>query len=154
MANETAKTKKIVFGSDHAGFEIRDEIISFIKSKGLEVCDCGASEPESVDYPDVADKVCKAVQSDPSSSGVLICGTGIGMSIAANKHCGIRAAVCWNEECAELARRHNDANVICLGARMLTVSEIESVISAYLGASFEGGRHERRVNKLNNLDRK
>ena len=147
MANDNAK-KRIVFGCDHAGYEIREDIIAFLRDRGYDVVDCGSSGPGSVDYPVIADTVCKAVQSDPSALAVLICGTGIGMSIAANKHTGIRAAVCWNEECASLARRHNNANVICLGARMLTTDKIKEIIDAFLNASFEGGRHQKRVDML------
>lgn len=142
----------LALGCDHAGFTIKDEIISFLEETGARVSYCGTFSEESVDYPVFADAVCKKIQNGESKLGVLICGTGIGMSIAANKHSGIRAAVCWNKECASLSRRHNDANVICLGARMLDTNEIKAILSVFLSTGFEGGRHARRVGMLNELD--
>ena len=142
----------LALGCDHAGFAVKDEIISFIEGSGVKVTYCGTFSEESVDYPVIADAVCKKVQCGEARFGVLICGTGIGMSIAANKHPGIRAAVCWNEECASLSRRHNDANVVCLGARMLGTGDIKVIVSVFLSTGFEGGRHARRVGMLNELD--
>ncbi len=142
----------VALGCDHAGFSIKSEIIDFLTSMGVSVTDCGTNSAESVDYPVIADAVCGSVTSKKADRGILICGTGIGMSIAANKHAGIRAAVCWNEECASLSRRHNDANVLCVGARMLDTERIKSIITTYLNSDFEGGRHANRVAMLDALD--
>ncbi len=145
---------RVAIGSDHAGYEgppplYKPSIAAFLAEKGLEVVDCGTNGPEPVDYPDHAQAVCQAILEGRADWGVLVCGTGIGVSIAANRHAGIRAAVCTTPEMAALARRHNDANVVCLGRRVLTLEQCEAVLTAWINASFSGDpRHARRVGKM------
>lgn len=145
---------KIAIGSDHAGFEEKEKIKKQLGSLGIEVEDVGTYSTESVDYPDFAEKVGKAVAGGEADEGVLVCGTGIGVSIAANKIHGIRAALAWNEETARLARQHNDANVLTVGARTTSPEEIEKIVKAWLEAKFEGGRHQGRVDKIMELENK
>ena len=142
---------KYFIGTDHAGFEVKPFVIEYLESKGIEVEDLGCYSSESVDYPDYAHKVAKAVLENPGSRGILICGSGIGMSLAANKHKGIRAALCHDYYTAAMARRHNDANILCFGARIVGKGEIESILEAWLTHEFEGGRHKRRVEKIDNF---
>ena len=142
---------KYFIGTDHAGFEVKPFVIEYLQKKGIEVEDLGCYSNESVDYPDYAHKVAKAVLDNPGSMGILICGSGIGMSLAANKHKGIRAALCHDYYTAEMARRHNDANILCFGARIVGKGEIESILEAWLTHEFEGGRHQRRVEKIDNF---
>ncbi len=142
---------KYFIGSDHAGFEVKPFVIEYLQKKGIEVEDLGTYSNESVDYPDYAHKVAKAVLDNPGSMGILICGSGIGMSLAANKHKGIRAALCHDYYTAEMARRHNNANILCFGARIVGKGEIESILEAWLTHKFEGGRHQRRVEKIDNF---
>ena len=142
---------KYFIGTDHAGFEVKPFVIEYLKNKGIEVEDLGTYSNESVDYPDFAHKVANAVLENEGSKGILICGTGIGMSLAANKHKGIRAALCHDYYTAEMARRHNDANILCFGARVVGKGEIESILEAWLTHEFEGGRHLRRVEKIDNF---
>ena len=142
---------KYFIGTDHAGFEVKPFVIEYLESKGIEVEDLGCYSSESVDYPDYAHKVAKAVLENPGSRGILICGSGIGMSLAANKHKGIRAALCHDYYTAAMARRHNDANILCFGARIVGKGEIESILDAWLTHEFEGGRHQRRVEKIDNF---
>ena len=142
---------KYFIGTDHAGFEVKPFVIEYLKSKGIEVEDLGCYSSESVDYPDYAHKVAQAVLDNPGTMGILICGTGIGMSLAANKHKGIRAALCHDYYTAEMARRHNNANILCFGARVVGKGEIESILEAWLTHEFEGGRHQRRVEKIDNF---
>jgi len=139
---------KYFIGTDHAGFEVKPFVIEYLQKKGIEVEDLGTYSTESVDYPDFAHKVAEAVLANEGSKGILICGSGIGMSLAANKHTGIRAALCHDYYTAEMARRHNDANVLCFGARIVGLGVIESILEAWLSTEFEGGRHERRVKKI------
>jgi ribose 5-phosphate isomerase B len=139
---------KYFIGTDHAGFEIKPFVIEYLQKKGIEVEDLGCFSNESVDYPDYAHKVAEAVLTNPGSRGILICGSGIGMSLAANKHKGIRAALCHDYYTAAMARRHNDANILCFGARIVGLGVIESILEAWLTNEFEGGRHERRVKKI------
>lgn len=141
---------KIYIGSDHAGFELKQEILSHFASKSME--DLGCPSLHSVDYPDYAVKVAHAVAADQGSFGILVCGTGIGVSIAANKCRGIRAAVCRTEFEAEVSRQHNDANIICIGARTTTTNVVLRLVAHFLRLDFEGGRHGRRVDKINALD--
>jgi ribose 5-phosphate isomerase B len=143
---------KIAIGADHAGFAAKEEIKSVIKALGHQVVDAGTSSDASVDYPDFADKVAQAVVSQEADRGVLICGTGIGMSIAANKVHGIRAALVTDEKTADLSRRHNDANVFCAGARVTPVVKIAESLKVWLQTPFEGGRHQNRVNKIAALE--
>ncbi len=138
---------KIAFGCDHAGIEIKDKLISFIKSLGNEVIDCGTYTADSCDYPDFALKVAENVASKAADKGVLICGTGIGMSVAANKVKGIRAAVCWSKETARLIALHNNANIMCAGARFAGADDICSWIQIFLETEFEQ-RHQKRINKI------
>ena len=142
---------KYFIGTDHAGFEVKPFVIEYLKNKGIEVEDLGCYSSESVDYPDYAHKVAKAVLENPGTMGILICGSGIGMSLAANKHKGIRAALCHDYYTAEMARRHNNANILCFGARIVGKGEIESILEAWLTHEFEGGRHQRRVEKIDNF---
>jgi ribose 5-phosphate isomerase B len=145
---------KIAFGCDHAGFEgpgipYRDQIIQHLEAQGHEVVDCGTFGPESVDYPDFAEKVCEVLLAQGADRGVLLCGTGMGISIAANRHRGIRAAVVVTEEMARLARGHNDANILCLGRRTTTAAQCLTLIDIFLATPFDGGeRHCRRIAKL------
>ncbi len=139
---------KIAIGADHAGFEYKEQIINHLKKKGFEVKDFGAYSEESVDYPDFAHPVCKAIENNEFDQGVLICGSGNGISISANKHQGIRSAICWNATITELARQHNNANVLTLPARFISIEEALNFVDIFFSTEFEGGRHERRVNKI------
>jgi len=142
---------KYFIGTDHAGFEVKPFVIEYLEKKGIEVEDLGCYSSESVDYPDYAHKVAEAVLANPGSMGILICGSGIGMSLAANKHKGIRAALCHDHYTASMARRHNNANILCFGARIVGKGEIESILEGWLNSEFEGGRHQRRVEKIDNF---
>lgn len=142
---------KYFIGADHAGIDIKKYVKELFEAKGHEVIDLGPFDKERVDYPDFAAKVCQEVINNVNSKGILICGSGIGMSMAANKFDGIRAALCHNEYSARMAREHNDANIICLGERVSGFGMIEAIVEAWLNASFEGGRHEGRVEKINAL---
>ncbi len=139
---------KIAIGSDHAGFEYKEELKKWLDKHGYEVQDFGAHNGDSSDYADFAHPVASNVDEKNASVGVLVCGSANGVAITANKHQGIRAAICWNEELASLARRHNDANVLCIPARFITLDLAEKVLDTFLKASFEGGRHARRVGKI------
>lgn len=139
---------KIAIGSDHAGFEYKEELKKWLDQHGYEVMDFGAHNGDSSDYADFAHPVASNVDEKNASVGVLVCGSANGVAITANKHQGIRAAICWNEELASLARRHNDANVLCIPARFITLDLAEKVLDTFLKASFEGGRHARRVGKI------
>lgn len=134
--------------SDHAGFEMKEELKKFLKEKGYEVKDFGTHSPESMDYPDVAHPLAESVEKGEVSQGIALCGSGNGISMTLNKHQGIRAALCWNEELAALARQHNDANVLSLPARFISVELAKRIVEKFLESSFEGGRHLRRVNKI------
>jgi ribose 5-phosphate isomerase B len=144
---------KIAIGADHAGFAAKEEIKNVIKALGHQWIDVGTASDQSVDYPDYAVKVAHAVVSGEADRGVLICGTGIGMSIAANKLPNIRAAVVTDEKTADLSRRHNDANVFCAGARITPVVKIAECLKVWLQTPFEGGRHLSRVNKIAALEK-
>jgi len=139
---------KLVIGCDHAAFDANTEIIQLLKSLGHDIIDDGTHSLESVDYPDYAASVSQKVQSGDAERGILICGTGLGMSMAANRYKGIRAALCFTEELAELSRLHNDANVLCLGARTQSVESMKSILSLWLTTEWEGDRHARRLNKI------
>jgi len=139
---------KIAIGGDHAGFEYKGELIIKLEELGHEVKDFGTHSSDSVDYPDFAHPVAEAVESDEFDKGILICGSANGVAITANKHQGIRAAICWNEELAVLARQHNNANILCLPARFISLDEAKKITHAYLNTDFEGGRHSRRVDKI------
>ena len=142
---------KYFIGADHAGIDIKAYVKELFEKMGHEVVDLGPNTKERVDYPDFAAKVCEAVLSNEESKGILICGSGIGMSMAANKFDGIRAALCHNEYSAQMAREHNDANVICIGERVSGFGMVEAIVTAWDKATFQGGRHEGRVEKINKL---
>ena len=143
---------KIAIGADHAGFEVKGRLEERLRSLGHTVLDAGTDGADSVDYPDYAEKVGGSVGSGEADYGLLVCGSGIGMSIAANKVRGVRAALCTCETTARLSRQHNDANVLCVGARITGLTVIEEIVRVFLETPFEGGRHQRRVNKMNDLD--
>ena len=141
--------KTVAIGADHAGFELKSALSGELKSLGFRVLDLGTDGPDSVDYPDYADAVAKAVSVGTAQSGLLICGSGIGMSIGANRHSGVRAALCHDEETARLAREHNDANVLVLGARLTDEELAGRCVDVFFSTEFDGGeRHARRVSKL------
>ena len=135
----------IVIASDHAGVEYKRDLLEIIHAAGRQARDLGPADTASVDYPDFAHRVASAVASGDAEMGVLICGTGIGMSLSANTHRGVRAALCHDAFTAEMARRHNDANVLCIGARVTGISVAEQMMQIFLDTAFEGGRHQRRV---------
>ena len=139
---------KIAVGSDHGGFECKQMIIRFLKDRGQEVIDQGCYSTESVDYPDFADKVCASIQRNECERGILICGTGIGMSIAANRHRDIRAALCHEAYTARMSREHNNANVLCFGGRVLGPEIALDVVGTWVETEFSGGRHQRRLDKM------
>ncbi len=143
-----AMMQKIVIGADHAGFELKEKVKEYLKRSGFETKDFGTYTSESADYPDFAHPVASAVEKKELDLGILICGSGNGVAITANKHQGIRAAICWTEDLASLARQHNDANVLCLPARYISEELALKIIDKFLTASFEGGRHNRRVQKI------
>ncbi len=143
----------IAIGSDHAGYEgeppYKPELMRYVESLGHTVLDCGTKGPESVDYPDFADAVAQAILDKRAECGILLCGTGIGVGIAANRHRGIRAATCATADMARLSREHNDANVLCLGRRVLSLDECRKLIKTWLDSAFSGGeRHCRRIQKM------
>lgn len=146
--------QRIAIGSDHAGFESKERAKTELLALGVEVVDKGTHSLESVDYPDFGAAVARAVASGEVERGVLICGSGIGVSIAANKIPGARAALCWNEETARLAREHNDANVLCFGARFIEPEQAARMVRLFLETEFAGERHRQRVEKLSALDRR
>lgn len=147
-------SKKIVIGSDHAGFEDKEKIKRQLDALGVEYEDVGTNSKESVDYPIFAGKVAEMVSSGEAEQGILVCGSGNGMQIAANKFRGVRAALAWNEETARLARQHNDANVLSVPARMISPEEAAKVVESFLEAKFEGGRHARRVEEISKLEKR
>lgn len=139
----------IAIGCDHAGYELKEKLITFLNDKGYEVKDYGTNSDESVDYPDFAKAVAQSIVDGKSRYGVLICGSGNGINITANKIKGIRAALCWRRELARLARMHNDANIVSLPARFINFEEAEKTVETFLTTDFEtGGRHEQRVEKI------
>lgn len=140
--------KMIAIGADHAGFELKRVLKGELAGLGYSVTDLGTDDEESVDYPDFADSVATEVSSGRMKRGVLICGSGIGMSIAANRHPGVRAALCHDEDSARLAREHNDANILVMGARSIGEEQAKTCLRIFLETEFEGGRHARRVAKL------
>jgi ribose 5-phosphate isomerase B len=144
---------RVVAGSDHAGLHLRAEAVRVAREKGFEVEDLGPFSADSVDYPDYARQVAVAVAAGRARFGLLVCGTGIGMSIAANKVNGVRAAHCTNELEARMARAHNDANVLCIGERILGLGLGAAIVAAFLDSPFEGGRHQRRVEKISAMER-
>lgn len=144
---------RIAVGSDHRGFDLKGKIISMLKADGHEVEDVGALSEESVDYPDFASVVAQKVSESAIDRGILICGTGIGMAIAANKFPGVRAAPCTDEVTAEISRRHNDLNVLCLSADLLSPRIVERMVKVWVETEFEAGRHARRIEKINEIEK-
>ncbi|MCL2040224.1 MAG: ribose 5-phosphate isomerase B [Bacteroidetes bacterium] len=152
---EKINSKQLIFiASDHAGYEMKENIIKFLEKK-YDVQNLGCNSADSVDYPDyavdVAKKIIKNISKYPNCKGILVCGTGSGMTITANKIKGIRAVNCFNSEMAEMAIKHNDANILCLGARILQFDAIKSIVDVFLNSEFESGRHQIRINKIHNL---
>jgi len=139
---------KIIIGADHGGFELKQVVVGLLERLDYDVDDIGCHSPVSVDYPDFAETVCAAVLAGRADCGILICGTGIGMSMAANRYRGIRAAVCHDEYTARLSRQHNNANVLCFGARVIGPGVAESLVQTWLASSFDGGRHQHRIAKF------
>ena len=140
--------KPVAIGCDHAGFERKEEVLGLLVKKGIPYKDFGTYSLDSVDYPDFAHPVSAAVKEGEASFGILICGSANGVAITANKHAGIRAAICWNEEITALARKHNDANIICIPARFVETGTSASMVDIFMGTPFHGGRHENRVRKI------
>lgn len=141
-------TEKIALASDHAGYELKQQIAEMLTGRGYEIVDLGTGGPDSVDYPDFGHRMAEAITSGEAERGIIVCGTGIGISIAANRHPGVRAAVCHDALTARLARQHNDANVLALGARIIGDEVAKDCVDVFLSTAFEGGRHQRRVEKL------
>ena len=139
-------SRPIAIGSDHAGFEYKQRMVSYLKEKGFQVLDYG--ENKSVDYPDFAHPVATAVEKNEAVAGILLCGSANGVCITANKHQGIRAALCWQNDIAKLARLHNNANIICLPARFIAFENAVEMTEIFLNTEFEGGRHQNRVDKI------
>ena len=142
----------IAVGSDHAGFELKEELKEVLAALGHEVKDLGTATPDSCDYPRFAARVARSVAAGEAERGLLVCGTGIGMSMAANKVRGIRAALCFDAETARMSRAHNDANVLCLGARTSAAGRAREMVEVWLRTEFEGGRHRRRVDQIHALE--
>ncbi|HMO33972.1 MAG TPA: ribose 5-phosphate isomerase B [Lacibacter sp.] len=140
--------KPVAIGADHAGFEYKEYLISFLEGKNIAFTDFGTHSADSVDYPDFAHPVASAVESGTASFGILLCGSANGVAITANKHQGVRAAICWGVELAQLARLHNDANILCIPARFVRESDAEKMVHTFMTTLFEGGRHAGRVGKI------
>jgi ribose 5-phosphate isomerase B len=141
-------TKPVAIGADHAGFDYKEKIAAFLDERGVRYKDYGTYNADSTDYPDFAHPVATAVESGESAFGILVCGSGNGVAITANKHAGIRAALCWAAELASLARQHNNANVICIPQRFTTPETALEMVGLFMKTEFEAGRHERRVAKI------
>lgn len=148
MSNEFNKALPVALGSDHAGFHYKEQIKQYLIQKGWTVEDKGTYSDASTDYPDYAHPVAAMVEEGHAAAGILICGSGNGVCMTANKHKGIRAALCWNEELAMLARQHNNANVLCMPERFVPYTTAQNMAELFLTTAFEGGRHERRVEKI------
>jgi ribose 5-phosphate isomerase B len=138
----------VLLAADHAGYELKQDLARHLTDLGYEPRDLGTDSPDSVDYPDYAHRLAQAIERGEATQGVLCCGAGIGMSIAANRHPGVRAANCLDERMAALAREHNDANVLCLGSRLLDADQAKKILWTFLETPFGGGRHGRRVEKI------
>ena len=143
---------KVAIASDHGGFQLKQFLVESLLRKGITVSDLGPASKDSCDYPDYAELVCSQIQNQEADWGILVCGTGIGMSMAANKFSGIRAAVVSDSFCAAATREHNNANVLCLGERVIGFGVAQKILDAWCMASYEGGRHQRRLNKLHALE--
>ena len=140
--------ESIPIASDHAGFEMKEKLVARLRSLGFDMQDLGTTSPASTDYADFAHPLAERVERGDAQRGILLCGTGLGMSYAANRHAHVRAAVAWTPEIAELARRHNDANILVLPARFVSDDDADRIVDTFLATPFEGGRHERRVEKI------
>lgn len=139
---------KISIGNDHAGTEYKNEVVNLLKSKGIEVINHGTDSPESVDYPDFVHPVANDVEEKKSDLGIIICGSGNGANMTANKHAGIRSALCWNSEITKLAREHNNANILSIPARFVSIPQTIDMVKIFLDTPFEGGRHQKRIDKI------
>jgi len=148
MNNTFNKELPIAIGADHAGFEYKEAIKTALTAAGWQVSDKGTYSLDSVDYPDFAHPVATMVEQGQAAAGILVCGSGNGVCMTANKHAGIRAALCWTNELAALSRQHNNANVLCLPSRFIALELAEQMVSTFLATAFEGGRHEKRVEKI------
>lgn len=148
MSSSFDLTKPIAIGSDHAGFGYKTELVKWLNQKGIQVADMGVYEDKSVDYPDYAHPVSLSVEKGEAAFGILLCGTANGVCMTANKHQGIRAALCWNSDVARLVRQHNNANIICLPTRFIALELAKSLVDIFIETPFEGGRHARRVEKM------
>lgn len=142
------KSLPVALGADHAGYEYKELLKALLLAEGWQVSDKGTHSLDSVDYPDFAHPVAADVEQGKAAFGILICGSGEGVCITANKHAGVRAALCWNNEVAQLCRQHNNANVICLPARFVSIDAAKEMLHSFMQTAFEGGRHENRVNKI------
>ncbi len=138
----------VAIGCDHAGFDCKEDLISFLEGEGVQFKDFGTYNKDAVDYADFAHPVSIAVEKGEAAFGILLCGSANGVAITANKHQGVRAAICWGEELAELARKHNNANIICIPARFVRDGDAEKMLDVFMNTAFEGGRHANRVNKI------
>jgi len=139
---------KIALTSDHAGYEMKNKLLEYLQEKGYQVADLGCYSSEAADYPDFGHKIANNISENISDYGISLCGSGNGINMTANKHPLIRSALCWNVETAELARRHNNANICALPARFLTFDEARQIVDVFLNSSFDGGRHQRRIDKI------
>lgn len=148
MEKEFDLNKPIAIACDHAGFELKELMVSYLEGKGISFRDFGTNTADSVDYPDFAHPLSAAVEAGECAFGILLCGSGNGVCITANKHQGIRAALCWDDEIASLARKHNNANVLCIPARFVSESVAEEMADVFMTTPFEGGRHAARVDKI------
>jgi ribose 5-phosphate isomerase B len=148
MASSFDLSKPIAIGADHAGFEYKRELVNWLKGKGYQVSDKGTLDTSSVDYPDFAHPVAEMVEKGEAAFGILFCGSANGVAITANKHQGIRAGLCWQNDIAKLVRQHNDANIICLPARFIALEQAKQMVELFIETPFEGGRHQNRVNKI------
>ena len=143
--------KKVVIGGDHAGFELKGSVINHLNNKGFEVKDKGCFSKDNIDYPDFGHPVAVEVENNQNTLGIIICGSGNGINMTANKHQGIRSALCWEKEIAKLAREHNDANILALPARFINEKEAIEIVDVFFETQFEGGRHSRRVEKIKHV---
>jgi ribose 5-phosphate isomerase B len=141
-----------IIASDHGGLELKESIKAYLEKRGIEIRDLGTDNGNSVDYPDFGERVGKAISTGEADKGILICGTGIGMSIVANKFQGVRAALIWDEFTARMSKEHNNANIIVLGGRMLTEEKANQMVGLWLDANFEGGRHQKRLDKIAQIE--
>ena len=145
---ESSKEVSLVIASDHAGYDLKKELLEYLVGKGFNVQDAGTDSNDRTDYPDHAHRAASMVQDGDADTGILICGSGNGVNMSANKHPGIRSALAWNPEIAALGKQHNNANMLAIPARFVSFEEAREIVDAFLGAHFEGGRHEARVNKI------